>query len=70
MSYPQYAASLFAGNDFFRSLFAFGAVLFSRPMYVYLGIGKGISVLGGLAVIGIVSPSPADNTRHDLLTDG
>jgi hypothetical protein len=24
-------------------------------MYIYLGIGKGISVLGGLAVIGIVS---------------
>jgi hypothetical protein len=24
MSYPQYAASLFAGNDFCRALFAFG----------------------------------------------
>lgn len=70
MSYPQYAASLFAGNDFFRSLFAFGAVLFSRPMYVYLGVGKGISVLGGLAVIGVVSPPPADKTRYGLLIDG
>ena len=55
MSYPQYAASLFAGNDFCRSLFAFGAVLFSRPMYLNLGIGKGISLLGGLSVMGIVS---------------
>ncbi|KAF2026274.1 multidrug transporter [Setomelanomma holmii] len=53
MSYPQYAASLFAGNDFCRSLFAFGAVLFSRPMYVDMGIGKGISILGGLSVVGI-----------------
>ncbi|PSN69880.1 MFS general substrate transporter [Corynespora cassiicola Philippines] len=54
MSYPQYAASLFAGNDFFRSLFAFGAILFGRPMYVNLGVGEGISLLGGLSVIGIV----------------
>jgi len=54
MSYPKYAASLFAGNDFCRSLFAFGAVLFSRPMYIDMGIGKGISILGGLSVIGIV----------------
>lgn len=54
MSYPKYAASLFAGNDFFRSLFAFGAVLFSRPMYVDMGIGKGISILGGLSIIGII----------------
>jgi hypothetical protein len=61
MSYPQYAASLFAGNDFCRSLFAFGAVLFSRPMYLDLGIGKGISLLGGLAVIGIVSGESGDD---------
>ncbi|KAF2476396.1 major facilitator superfamily transporter [Lindgomyces ingoldianus] len=54
MSYPQYAASLFAGNDFCRSLFAFGAVLFSRPMYINLGVGKGISLLGGLSVMGII----------------
>lgn len=56
MSYPQYAASLFAGNDFFRSLFAFGSVLFSRSMYLYLGVGKGISLLAGLSVMGIVGP--------------
>jgi DHA1 family multidrug resistance protein-like MFS transporter len=55
MSYPKYAASLFAGNDFCRSLFAFGAVLFGRPMYVNLGVDKGISLLGGLSVSGIVS---------------
>ncbi|CAN9430734.1 unnamed protein product [Alternaria alternata] len=54
MSYPTYAASLFAGNDFCRSGFAFGSVLFSRPLYINLGIGKGISLLGGLSVMGII----------------
>lgn len=52
LSYPQYAASLFAGNDFVRSFFAFGSVLFSRSMYINLGIGKGVSLLGGLSVLG------------------
>ncbi|PIA91665.1 Caffeine resistance protein 5 [Cercospora beticola] len=46
--YPQYAASLFAGNDFARSTLAFAAVLFSRPMYLNLNIGPGTSLLGGL----------------------
>jgi DHA1 family multidrug resistance protein-like MFS transporter len=55
MTYPQYAASLFAGNDFCRSLFAFGAVFFSRPMFINEGIGNGASILGGLSVMGIVS---------------
>lgn len=52
LSYPPYAASLFAGNDLFRSLSAFGSVLFSRGMYLKLGIGKGVSLLGGLSVLG------------------
>ncbi|TID14377.1 putative caffeine resistance protein 5 [Venturia nashicola] len=52
LSYPQYAASLFAGNDFVRSFFAFGSVMFSRSMYINLGIGKGVSLLGGLSVLG------------------
>jgi DHA1 family multidrug resistance protein-like MFS transporter len=56
MSYPQYAASLFAGNDFVRSLFAFGAILFARPMFLNLGVGKGVTVLAGLSIMGIVSP--------------
>lgn len=46
--YPQYAASLFAGNDFARSTLAFAAVLFSRPMYLNLGIARGTSLLAGL----------------------
>jgi MFS transporter, DHA1 family, multidrug resistance protein len=53
MSYPQYAASIFAGNDFVRSAFAFAAVLFAPPMYKNLGIGQGISLLAGLSVMGI-----------------
>ncbi|KAH7384754.1 multidrug transporter [Cadophora sp. MPI-SDFR-AT-0126] len=54
LSYPQYAASLFAGNDFLRSAFACGSILFGRPLFVNLGVGKGVSVLGGLSVIGII----------------
>lgn len=55
MSYPPYTASLFASNDFCRSAMAFGAILFSRPMYINLGIGQGSSLLAGLSVLGIVS---------------
>ena len=54
LSYPQYAASLFAANDFFRSAFAAGSILFGRPLFINLGIGRGVSVLGGLSTIGIV----------------
>ncbi|MCJ1431851.1 hypothetical protein MMC27_001206 [Xylographa pallens] len=54
MSYPQYAASLFASNDFCRSLFAFAAVLFAGPMYSNVGIGQGVSIVAGLSVLGIV----------------
>ncbi|KAF4247572.1 hypothetical protein CNMCM8980_007210 [Aspergillus fumigatiaffinis] len=50
MTYPQYAASLFAGNDFMRSALACGAILFSRPLYINLGVGPGISLLAGLTV--------------------
>lgn len=50
MCYPQYAASLFAANDFFRSTFAAGAVLYSRPMYNNLGVGQGCSLMAGLCV--------------------
>ena len=31
-----------------RSAFAAGAILFSRPMYIKLGIGKGTSLLASL----------------------
>ncbi|GKT45740.1 trehalase [Colletotrichum spaethianum] len=54
LSYPQYAASLFAGNDFFRSAFAFASILFARPMYLNLGVARGTTLLGGLSTIGII----------------
>lgn len=54
ISYPQYAASLFAGNDFFRSALAFGSILFAGPLYGNLGVARGTSLLGGLSTIGII----------------
>lgn len=54
MSYPQYAASLFAANDFFRSALACGSVLFAHPFFGNLGVARGVSLLAGLSVIGII----------------
>ncbi|KAG0649458.1 Caffeine resistance 5 [Hyphodiscus hymeniophilus] len=53
-SYPQYAASLFAANDFFRSALASGSILFAHPLYHNLGIHRGTSVLAGLSVMGVI----------------
>ncbi|KAH6622282.1 major facilitator superfamily domain-containing protein [Boeremia exigua] len=50
LSYPQYAASLFAGNDFARSALAAGSIHFSYPMFHNLGVDKGITLLAGLTV--------------------
>jgi len=54
LTYPQYAASLFAGNDFARSSVAAGAIHFSRPLFHNLGVGEGVSLLAGLTVGGII----------------
>jgi DHA1 family multidrug resistance protein-like MFS transporter len=54
MSYPQYAASLFASNDFFRSALACGSVLFARPLFLNLGVARGVSLLGGLSISGVL----------------
>jgi DHA1 family multidrug resistance protein-like MFS transporter len=51
LSYPQYAASIFAANDFLRSALACRSILFARPLFINLGIAKGVSVLGGFSVI-------------------
>ncbi|KAK8042799.1 hypothetical protein PG994_013282 [Apiospora phragmitis] len=53
LSYPRYAASLFAGNDFFRSALAFASILFAKPLFENLGVARGTSLLGGLSTIGI-----------------
>lgn len=49
-TYPQYAASLFAANDFARSSFAAGCVVFAGPMFENLGIAKGCTLLAGLSI--------------------
>lgn len=54
LAYPRYVASLFAANDFCRSMTAAAFVQFSRQMYVNLGIGKGVTLVAGLSVIGIL----------------
>ena len=54
LSYPQYAASLFASNDFFRSSLACGSILFARPLFINLGVGKGVSLLASLSTLGVV----------------
>jgi MFS transporter, DHA1 family, multidrug resistance protein len=50
-TYPQYAASLFAANDFARSGLAAAAVMFSRPMFINLGIDWGVSLLGFATIV-------------------
>ena len=50
LSYPQYAASLFAGNDFTRSALAAGSIHFSYPMFHNLGVDKGVTLLAGLTI--------------------
>lgn len=49
--YPRYAASIFAANSLSRSAFAFAAILFSRPMYLSLGVDGGVSLLAGCMVV-------------------
>lgn len=51
VSYPKYAASILAGNDFFRSTFASAFPLFGRPFFRRLGLGGGSSFLAGLAIL-------------------
>jgi MFS transporter, DHA1 family, multidrug resistance protein len=55
-AYPQYAASVLAGNDFFRSSFGAGFPLFASAMYRNLGVGWASSLLGFLAIVFIPIP--------------
>ncbi|KAK5707800.1 hypothetical protein LTR97_000338 [Elasticomyces elasticus] len=48
---PQYAASLFAANDFARSSVACGCILFAHPMFVGIRVPGGVSLLGGLTIL-------------------
>ena len=53
-SYPLYAASLFAANDFMRSCTAAVFVMVVPYMYNNLGVPKGVSILGSVSVLGVV----------------
>jgi MFS transporter, DHA1 family, multidrug resistance protein len=53
LTYPKYAASLFAGNDLSRASMAAGSVMFARPLFIKVGVDKGVTLLGGLSVGGI-----------------
>lgn len=55
-AYPEYAASVLAGNDFIRSSFGAGFPLFASAMYNKLGVGWASSLLGFLSVLFIPIP--------------
>ncbi|KAF9888457.1 hypothetical protein FE257_008564 [Aspergillus nanangensis] len=52
-SYPRYAASLFAANDFARSLTAAAFIMATPYMYAHLGIRNGVILLASISVLGI-----------------
>ena len=76
-AYPEYAASVLAGNDFMRSSFGAGFPLFAAAMYNNLGVGWASSLLGFLSIAFIPIPfvlyfygerirKASKRARHDL----
>lgn len=55
-TYGIYAASATAANTFLRSLLACGLPLAVQPMFRAMGVGPGMSVLGGVAALAIPVP--------------
>ena len=55
-AYPEYAASVLAGNDLFRSSFGAGFPLFANAMYQKLGVDWASSLLGFLSIAFIPIP--------------
>ncbi|GAA5914478.1 MFS transporter [Sporobolomyces salmoneus] len=51
LSYPKYAASVLAGNDLFRSVFASVFPLFGTRFFTSLGLGGGSSLLAGVSIL-------------------
>ncbi|GAA5873184.1 hypothetical protein JCM16303_006964 [Sporobolomyces ruberrimus] len=51
LSYPKYAASVLAGNDLFRSVFASVFPLFGAKFFNTLGLGGGSSLLAGISIL-------------------
>ncbi|KAK9358553.1 major facilitator superfamily domain-containing protein [Lipomyces starkeyi] len=54
MSYPRFLASVFAGNDLFRSCFAAAFPLFAKAMFVNLG-GERFPVAWGSTLLAAIS---------------
>ncbi|KAF7364912.1 MFS general substrate transporter [Mycena venus] len=50
-AYPAYAASVLAGNDFFRSAIASVFPLFGRTFFTNLGLGPGSALLAGISFL-------------------
>ncbi|KAE8452318.1 hypothetical protein EG329_001018 [Mollisiaceae sp. DMI_Dod_QoI] len=78
MAYPNYAASVYAGNALFRASFGVVFPLFARALFHRLGIGPGNSLLGGLSILFIPIPFIlykcgarirhwSKNATHDML---
>ncbi|KAF2225327.1 major facilitator superfamily domain-containing protein [Elsinoe ampelina] len=55
-AYPDYVASVYAGNDLFRSAFGAGFPLFATAMYNKLGIDWASSTLGFISIAFIPIP--------------
>lgn len=55
-AYPEYAASVLAGNDFMRSSFGAAFPLFATAMYENLGVAWASSTLGFLSIAFIPIP--------------
>ncbi|CAG8210250.1 unnamed protein product [Penicillium olsonii] len=55
-AYPQYAASVLAGNDFMRSSFGAAFPLFATAMFHNLGVGWACTLLGCLSVLFVPYP--------------
>ncbi|QIX02203.1 hypothetical protein AMS68_007720 [Peltaster fructicola] len=55
-AYPEYAASVLAGNDFMRSSFGAGFPLFASAMYNNLGVGWASSTLAFISIAFIPIP--------------
>ncbi|KAL8286804.1 hypothetical protein RQP46_004332 [Phenoliferia psychrophenolica] len=51
MGFPRHVASIFAGNDLFRSTVASFFPLFGHAFYRRLGVGGGCSLLAGISIL-------------------
>ncbi|MBE7182631.1 MAG: hypothetical protein INR71_15735, partial [Terriglobus roseus] len=63
-AYPEYAASVLAGNDLFRSSFGTGFPIFASAMYKNLGVAWASSTLAFLGIAFIPIPFVLYKVRH------